>query len=149
MIRHTQKISEGDLFLIGKDPNNKFLGLIGRRKGRTKLLLGYFWRVQFEIDDDVQLNKDDSILISMFSALGFELGGWVVLGRYKKWEREEWGFPEFKRLDIFFKRWYGVSYNEKFEEIDSRNISDAEAQQLFKDGSHGYESLENRLATLA
>lgn len=139
------KYSEGDLFIIETENHNKFLGLIARRKGRTKLLFGYFWRLSFDINDNLILNKNDAVTATKFGGLGFELSNWQILGKYSRWKKEDWNMPEFKRYDELIDKYYAIGYNEDFEEITKRNIPKNEADSLFKDGSHGHISLENHL----
>lgn len=55
------KYSEADLFIIETENYIKFLGLIARRKGRIKLLFGYFWQLNFDVDDSLVLNKNKAI----------------------------------------------------------------------------------------
>ena len=139
------KYSEGDLFILETENHAKFLGLLARRKGRSKLLFGYFWVLNFDINDDLLLNKNKAITATKFSGLGFELGSWTIIGKYSRWNKNDWPIPEFRRYSELIDKYYAISYNEDFEEIAMRNISEEEAKLLFKDGSHGYISLENYL----
>lgn len=139
------KYSGGDLFIIETKNKTKFLGLIAKRKGKTKLLLGYFWKLNFDISHDLILDKNNVILITKFSGLGFELSNWQIVGKYSKWSEKDWQMPEFKKYDELRGIYYAVRYNDDFEYVLERKISNEEANQLFEHGSHGYISLENEL----
>jgi len=145
MKKKSVKYSEGDLFLIELKNDQKILGIIARRYGKTKLLLGFFWKYNFLITDDYILKKQDAILITKFGGLGFELSDWQVLGKYEHWHREDFGFPEFKRYDTIRDTFFAVSYNESFEQTSLRPISTEQSKAFFEDGSHGHISLENYL----
>ena len=139
------KYSEGDLFILETENHTKFLGLLARRKGRTKSVIGYFWKLNFEVNDSLILNKKSVVTITRFSSLGFEIGTWQLLGKYKNWKREEWGIPLFCRHDDIHNKYFAVAYNDDFECISDQRITEAEAKNLFDDGTHGYISLENYL----
>jgi hypothetical protein len=139
------KYSEGDIFIIETENKNKYLGLIARRKGRTKGLLGYFWRLTSIDFDNIVLDMFDVFLITKFSALGFEIGNWVHIGKYKHWVREDWVMPKFRKFEESNGNHYIVTYNEDFESFNHKKVSETEANQYFPDGSHGYISLENEL----
>ena len=142
------KYSEGDLFSISLDNQDKYLGLIVKRKGRTKLLVGYFWRIAFDGNKNLVLNQSDATLITKFSGLGFEVGDWNLVGKYPKWNKTEWAIPKFKRYNGLLDLYFAISYDDNLEEIFEQKITHQEAKYLFEDGSHGYISLENLLKTL-
>lgn len=145
MKKKTINYKEGDLFLIETESSNKFLGLIIRRKGRTKLLLGGFWKLDFEITENILLDKKNVLLIGMFSGLGFEIGNWEKLGAYKFWNNKEWLFPQLKRYDPINNIYFVDDYNDSFEVISQKKISEEEAENLYRNTVFGYLSLENHL----
>lgn len=136
------KYAEGDLFVIETENQSKFLGLLARRAGRSKLLLGYFWKLDFEIDNNLILDKNKIGLITQFSGLGFELGNWEMLGKYSKWNREDWPMPKFKKFDILREVFFEVQNDDNFSQISQTKITSEEADKLFAHVSRGYESLE-------
>ena len=141
------KYSEGNLFLIETENKNKFIGLIIRRRGRTKLLMGYFWRLTDDFTDSISLAKENPLLITLFSGLGFEIGNWKVLGKYSKWNREEWEIPYFKRIVKYTNQivYSASKYDDNFKESFERKITKEESELLFQEVVHGYLSLENHL----
>lgn len=139
------KYSEGDLFIIETENHNKFLGLIAGRKGRTKLLLGYFWKLNFTIGENLVLKKSESITAIKFSGLGFELSNWQILGKYSRWDKNEWEMPKFKKYDELKNKYFSVLYDKDFEFISEHCIDEEDAKHLNEDGLHGYISLENHL----
>jgi hypothetical protein len=146
-MRKNIKYKEGDLFLIELDNNKSFFGLIIRRQGRTKILAGYFWKMDFALSKEVILKKEDSVLFAKFSGLGFEIGNWKIMHEYYKWKKEDWPIPVLKKYDQLRKCYYAVTYcdNDLLNE-DVKKITDKDATHLFKDGLHGYISLENELS---
>lgn len=135
--------SEGDLFMIETENSNKFLGLITNRKGRTKSLIGYFWK--YDSEDMSKISNDDNVLLATrFSGLGFEMGSWEIIGKYPNWNKGDWAIQEFKKFDELRGVYYAVRYDE-FDYVSQRRITSKEADNLFPDGTHGYISLENYL----
>jgi hypothetical protein len=138
------KYLEGDLFQIQLSNNEKILGLIARKL--NKMLLGYFWKFDFELNQGTVLNKNSIILITQFSGLGFEIGNWKLLGKYEKWQKSDWGFPEFRiSRQSFDNNFRATTYNDTFDTISERIISSEEYNSFYEDGLHGYVSLENYL----
>jgi len=146
MINKKVKYSEGDLFIIKLDDVNKVLGLIVRRRGRTKVLLGYFWKFDFEINDNLILDKSKAILITMYSGLGYEIGTWQILGKYGKWNRDDWEVPELSRFaEETIGLYFADKYNDDLRSFSERRITKIEAERLYRHSLHGYISLENAL----
>jgi hypothetical protein len=136
---------EGDLFEIVLENHKKFLGLIIRRKGTTKLFLGYFWVQPAGQQDGSVPDKSKALTAAFSSGLGFEMGTWALLGPAKDWRREDWPIPEFKRYDDILKSNFVVTYNENLEEVSSKRTTEELAARLSKDSVYGYEALEGYL----
>jgi len=139
------KYMEGDIFIIELENKVRILGLIARRFNKTKLLLGYFWVYNFEINDKTILKKNNVILISKFSGLGFEIGEWRVINRYAHWNFDDWGFPELKNVDLNNNYFTASSYDDKFNCVSVRRIALDEIVNYYEDNTRGFESLENYL----
>jgi len=136
------KYREGDLFVIELPNQVKILGLIARRMG--KLLMGYFWKYDFDFNSDTILLKNNVVLITRFSGLGFEIGDWEIIKKYSHWSFDDWSFPEFKNTGV--ANYYSVSaYDDKFNFISDRRITFEELDNYYSDSTHGYVSLENYL----
>ncbi len=142
---NNKKYAGGDLFNINLGNKGNFLGLLTRRKGRTKLLAGYFWSYNNTLNLGTTLSPKDAILFAKFSGLGFEIGEWKLLGKYQQWDKKEWPFPKLVRYDELSGSHLGISYDDDFNEINEEKISEKKARTLFEDGTHGYLSLENCL----
>lgn len=143
-----QKYSEGDLFNIDLGKKGIFLGLITRRRGRTKLLSGYFWNFNNAEILKTALNPKEAVLFTKFSGLGFEIGDWKLLGKYQEWKKEEWPIPQLYRYYELSKSYFVISYNDAIDEIKEERVSEKKAKALFEDGTHGYLSLEKCLAEI-
>ena len=133
------------MFIIETENKKKFLGLIIRRMGKTKVLMGYFWKLDFEVTDKISLAKSNPLLITIFSGLGFEIGNWKLIGKYPKWDREEWEVPYFKRYVEENNKYYASRYDDNFRENTERRVTKEEADPLFWEVCYGYIALENRL----
>jgi hypothetical protein len=141
---------EGDLFLIESNNKKVFLGLIIRRQGRTKILAGYFWRMEmgFKLDKEIILKKEDSVLFAKFSGLGFDIGNWKILHANYQWNKVDWPIPVLKKYDQLRKCYYSVTYNKDILNEDVKKITEKEAANLFEDGLRGYISLVTELSKL-
>jgi hypothetical protein len=144
---------EGDWFAVPLG-NGQFAHGITARRGKSGSVLAHFFGPPQDerqsMDQLDRLSPNEAILVARTGLLGFTGGGWVVIARSQRFDRDEWGVCAFGQLDTFIERcrvdYYddddpGVLVREEFAPIEW-------CSGLPESGQMGHVFVQQRLARL-
>ena len=143
---------EGDCIAVPLSDGGYAVGIVARADGKGAAV-GYFFGPRYEdITQNMTarpLQPSEAVFVALFGDMGIRKGQWKVLGRYPRWQRDDWPNPSFLRVDGFGGRWR-VTYSESdlCQEAEVEPITQLAAGNLPQDGAYGFVAVERVLASL-
>jgi hypothetical protein len=145
--------SEGDWFLVPLITGDFAIGVIARMDSKG-IVFGYFFgpkRNNIPSEEEIKnLSPSTSILITRFGDLGLLKGSWPIISQTKAWNRANWPFTSFVRVDSLSGKVKRIEYDEERigRQINETVTTMEKVLNLPKDSIHGSKALEKVLTRL-